>query len=170
MSGKDFEKAYKHLFLPLCMYALRITGDTSLAQDAVQQAVEAVWLRTADGFEPQDLRAYLYIAVRNEATRLIDGESRFTALDDDATAVTDEQIDTSERDARIWKAIDSLSPRCREVFLLSKRDGLSNAQIAEKMAISVKTVENQMTKAYAALRQDLKRSLPDVLYMFSFFA
>lgn len=170
MSGKDFEKAYKHLFLPLCMYALRITGDTSLAQDAVQQAVEAVWLRTADGFEPQDLRAYLYIAVRNEATRLIDGESRFTALDDDATAVTDEQIDTSERDARIWKAIDSLSPRCREVFLLSKRDGLSNAQIAEKMAISVKTVENQMTKAYGALRQDLKRSLPDVLYMFSFFA
>lgn len=170
MSGKDFEKAYKRLFLPLCMYALRITGDTSLAQDAVQQAVESVWLRTADGFEPQDLRAYLYIAVRNEATRLTDGESRFTPLDADTSAVTDEQIDTSERDARIWKAIDSLSPRCREVFLLSKRDGLSNAQIAEKMAISVKTVENQMTKAYAALRQDLKRSLPDVLYMFSFFA
>lgn len=170
MSGKDFEKAYRRLFLPLCMYALRITGDTSLAQDAVQQAVEAVWLRTADGFEPQDLRAYLYIAVRNEATRLIDGESRFTPLDADTTTVTDEQIDTSERDARIWEAIDSLSPRCREVFLLSKRDGLSNAQIAEKMAISVKTVENQMTKAYAALRQDLKRSLPDVLYMFSFFA
>lgn len=168
MSGKDFEKAYRRLFLPLCMYALRITGDTSLAQDAVQQAVEAVWLRTADGFEPQDLRAYLYIAVRNEATRLTDGEKRFTPLDAD-TAVTDEQIDTSERDARIWEAIDSLSPRCREVFLLSKRDGLSNAQIAEKMAISVKTVENQMTKAYSALRQDLKRSLPDVLYMFSFF-
>lgn len=170
MSGKDFEKAYRRLFLPLCMYALRITGDTSLAQDAVQQAVEAVWLRTADGFEPQDLRAYLYIAVRNEATHLIDGESRFSPLDDDSAAVPEEQIDTSERDARIWKAIDSLSPRCREVFLLSKRDGLSNAQIAEKMAISVKTVENQMTKAYAALRQDLKRSLPDVLYMFSFFA
>ena len=169
MSGKDFEKAYRRLFLPLCMYALRITGDTSLAQDAVQQAVEAVWLRTADGFEPQDLRAYLYIAVRNEATHLSDGESRFTPLDADTTAVTDEQIDTSERDARIWKAIGSLSPRCREVFLLCKRDGLSNAQIAEKMAISVKTVENQMTKAYAALRQDLKRSLPDVLYMFSFF-
>ena len=170
MSGKDFEKAYRRLFLPLCMYALRITGDTSLAQDAVQQAVEAVWLRTADGFEPQDLRAYLYIAVRNEATHLTDGESRFTPLDADTTTVTDEQIDPSERDARIWEAIDSLSPRCREVFLLSKRDGLSNAQIAEKMAISVKTVENQMTKAYAALRQDLKRCLPDVLYMFSFFA
>ena len=131
--------------------------------------MEPVGRRIAGVFESQYLRAYLYLTVRNEATHLSDGESRFTPLDADTTAVTDEQIDTSERDARIWKAVGSLAPRCREVFLLSKRDGLSNAQIAEKMAISVKTVENQMTKAYAALRQDVKRSLPDVLYMFSLF-
>ena len=45
--------------------------------------------------------------------------------------------------------------KCREVFLLSKRDGLSNDQIAEKMGISVKTVKNQMTKAYSRLRDAL---------------
>ena len=69
--------------------------------------------------------------------------------------IDDEAVDTSVRDAKIWKAIDELHDRCREVFLLSKRDGLSNEEIAEELNISVKTVKNQMTKAFARLRDDL---------------
>ncbi|MDE5786170.1 MAG: sigma-70 family RNA polymerase sigma factor, partial [Duncaniella sp.] len=64
----------------------------------------------------------------------------------------DEQIDTSLRDARIWKAIDELPERCREIFLMSKRDGMTNDEIAEELDLSVKTVKNQMTKAFARLR------------------
>ncbi|MDE6336757.1 MAG: sigma-70 family RNA polymerase sigma factor, partial [Muribaculaceae bacterium] len=69
--------------------------------------------------------------------------------------VDEETIDTSVRDARIWKAIDELPERCREVFLMSKRDGFSNDEIAEELGISVKTVKNQMTKAFSRLRDAL---------------
>ena len=65
------------------------------------------------------------------------------------------KIDTSERDAALWRAIEALPERCRRVFLLSKRDGLSHAEIADEMGISVKTVENQITKAYSRLRGEL---------------
>ena len=67
----------------------------------------------------------------------------------------EEAVDTSLRDARIWRAIDELPERCREIFLLSKRDGLSNDEIAEELDLSVKTVKNQITKAYSRLREAL---------------
>ena len=69
--------------------------------------------------------------------------------------VEEEDIDTSFRDAEIWKAIDSLPEKCREIFLMSKRDGLTNEEIADELEISVKTVKNQMTKAFQRLREAL---------------
>ena len=61
----------------------------------------------------------------------------------------------TEPDARIWHAIDKLPEACRRIFLLSKRDGLGNQEIADELGISIKTVKNQLTKAYARLREDL---------------
>jgi len=52
-------------------------------------------------------------------------------------------------------AIDKLPGRCREIFVLSKVEGLSNKQIAEQLGISVKTVEAQMTTAFVRLRKEL---------------
>lgn len=75
--------------------------------------------------------------------------------EDSIPEISEENIDTSVRDARIWKAIDNLPEKCREVFLMSKRDGLTNEEIAEEMGISVKTVKNQMTKAFSRLREAL---------------
>ena len=58
-------------------------------------------------------------------------------------------------DAALWNAVDALPPRCREVFLAVKRDGMSHADIAAQMGISVKTVEAQITKAMTRLREAL---------------
>ena len=69
--------------------------------------------------------------------------------------LTEEDVDTAERDARIWAAIDKLPERCREIFLLSKRDGMSNEEIADELGLSVKTVKNQLTKAFSRLRDAL---------------
>ena len=74
---------------------------------------------------------------------------------DSIPEICEEIIDTSFRDAQIWKAIDELPEKCREIFLMSKRDGFSNAEIAEELGISIKTVKNQMTKAFARLRESL---------------
>ena len=56
----------------------------------------------------------------------------------------------------IQEAVERLPERCREIFELSKMEGLSNKQVAEKLDISVKTVENQMTIAFSRLRKELE--------------
>jgi RNA polymerase sigma-70 factor (ECF subfamily) len=80
--------------------------------------------------------------------------------------VSDEDIDLSQRDALLWRAVDALPERCREIFLMSKRDGMSGAEIAEELGISPKTVENQITKAYRSLRDTLNPSIH--LFFFPF--
>jgi RNA polymerase sigma-70 factor (ECF subfamily) len=55
------------------------------------------------------------------------------------------------------KAIDSLPPRCKETFLLSKKEGLDHNEIASYMGVSLKTVEAQIMKAYRILREKIKR-------------
>lgn len=152
----EFKKLFDKTYMPLCMYALRILGDSWAAEDAVQQSMIAIWERLRDGAVPDNVRAYLYRTVRNEALRLLpDVTTNAEWSDHAALEVTDEVVDTSERDAALWTAIDSLPQRCREVFLAAKRDGLSHSEIAGSMGISVKTVEAQMTKALSRLREAL---------------
>lgn len=75
--------------------------------------------------------------------------------EDSIPDVSEEEIDTSIRDAKIWKAIEELPEKCKEIFLMSKRDGYSNEEIADELGISIKTVKNQMTKAFSRLREAL---------------
>lgn len=155
MDREFFRKEYERLLLPLGMFALKITGDVAMSEDIVQNAFLAAWSRLEEGGEIGNLKAYMYRSVRNSALTAARKESCLVAMplsyDEE---VTEEEIDTSERDAALWRAIDGLPERCRKVFLLSKRDGLTNAEIADELGISIKTVENQMTKAFSRLRGD----------------
>ena len=113
-----------------------------------------VWQRIEKGDNIENFRAYMYRSVRNECISFLRTKKEFVEFDN-IPEIDDETIDTSERDAKIWKAIEELPEKCREIFLLSKRDGLSNEEIAIEMGISVKTVKNQMTKAFSRLREAL---------------
>lgn len=154
MDIHQFRQLFDKAYMPLCMYALRITGDTRMAEDAVQQAMMAVWERLQGGMTPDNVKAYLYRSVRNEALKIVPSVA-WQSIDASTVDVTDDTIDTSERDAALWNAVDALPPRCREVFLAVKRDGMSHADIAAEMGISVKTVEAQITKAMTRLREAL---------------
>lgn len=153
MTGKEFEKEYRELYLPLCMYALRLVGDTDEAREIVQSVFTSLWQSVQNGFTPINLKSYLYKAVRNSSLSFLKEQSKQTEFIAEDQDVAEETIDTSERDARLWKAIDDLPEKTRQVFLFSKRDGMSNKEIAEEMGISIKTVENQMTRAMKHLRK-----------------
>jgi RNA polymerase sigma-70 factor (ECF subfamily) len=62
----------------------------------------------------------------------------------------------------LWTAIDSLPEKCREVFVMSKRDGLKYEEIAEELGLSVNTVRNQISKALKILKEGAQK-------IFSFF-
>ncbi|MDE7081884.1 MAG: RNA polymerase sigma-70 factor [Muribaculaceae bacterium] len=154
MSIKEFEQFFRRLYLPLGMYALRIVDDADIAEDMVQDAFIKVWRQLDSGRDISNFRAFMYKCVRNECLTYLSSQ-RGKLGEEFIPEVDEEEIDTSFRDARIWKAIDELPEKCREIFLMSKRDGYSNDEIADELGISVKTVKNQMTKAFSRLREAL---------------
>ncbi|MDE6099419.1 MAG: RNA polymerase sigma-70 factor [Paramuribaculum sp.] len=154
MRISEFEKEFKRLYLPLGMYALRIVGDACDAEDIVQNSFLKVWQSIDDGRQVENFTGLMYRTVRNEALDYL-RRCRPTVRLDEIPEADAPAIDTSERDARIWRAVDSLPEKCREIFLMSKRDGLSNGEIAEELGLSEKTVRNQMSKAYSRLREAL---------------
>lgn len=154
MTGREFDIYFRSMYLPLGMFALRIVDDAPSAEDIVEDCFANAWQMIEEGKEFDDFKAYMYRSVRNGCISYI--RSRKETVGEECIPEVDEEtVDSSERDARLWKAIDSLPDKCREVFLLSKRDGLSNDEIADRMGISVKTVKNQMTKAFSRLREAL---------------
>lgn len=154
MTSKEFEIFFRKLYLPLGMYALRIVDDADIAEDMVQDAFMKAWLYIEGGSEVENFISFMYRTLRNECLKYL-RDKRETLGEDSIPEISEDDIDTSLRDARIWKAIDGLPEKCRDIFLMSKRDGLTNEEIAEELGISIKTVKNQMTKAFSRLREAL---------------
>lgn len=142
------------MYLPLGMYALRVVDDVDIAEDLVQEAFLKVWQVYDQAQDIENPKGYMYRCVRNECISFLRQQKEVLGVESIPEADED-AVDTSERDAALWRAIDALPDRCRDVFLLSKRDGLSNDEIAMELGISVKTVKNQMTKAFSRLREVL---------------
>ena len=161
MDRRDFEHLFYRYYLPLGMYSLRITGDTDRAQDVVQDVFSTLWSKVSEGdVDISNPVSYLYRAVRNRSLTAVaesSGHSDFEECMRDAE-VCEEDIDTSERDARLWKEIGKLPERMREIFLMSKRDGMKYREIADELGISEKTVEHQISRALKRLRDSLSDS------------
>ena len=62
--------------------------------------------------------------------------------------------------------INNLPPKCQKVFILSKKEGLTNIEISEHLNISIKTVEAQITKAFGILRERLGKKYDMLLFIF----
>ena len=153
----DFESLFTYNFRPLCLYALHYLGDVDASEDIVQECFATLWEKLQQGTEVSNRRAYLYMTVRNRCldqlrkkgipTESLKPYDTYGLIDDD---------DAQERsltEARLWTAIDSLPEKCREVFVMSKRDGLKYEEIAEELGLSVNTVRNQISKALKILKE-----------------
>ncbi|MCC8199591.1 MAG: RNA polymerase sigma-70 factor [Tannerellaceae bacterium] len=157
---EEFERSFKDLYKPLCLFALRFTGQIDDAEDIVQQAFADVWDKKNAIPTIENLKSYLYRSVRNRSLNVAmkpSGElltDEFPEMGDDSA---EEQVLQAERDARLWTAIDHLPSERKKIFLLAKRDGLKYQEIAEELHISIKTVENQMGKALKSLRETVLR-------------
>jgi RNA polymerase sigma-70 factor (ECF subfamily) len=160
MTSREFEQNFKSLYKPLCLYSLRITDCIDDSEDIVQQAFSDVWAKCREGITIDNFKAYMYRAVRNRSLSFVSENKPLLITDqlpESEEVSEEEQIYESERNARLWNAIDALPSARKEIFLLAKRDGLKYQEIAEKLHLSIKTVENQMGKALKALRDSVVR-------------
>lgn len=157
-----FEQAFRQYYERLCGYANSLLHDLDEAEEAVQSVFFKLWERR-ESFDIQtSLKSYLYRAVHNrclnrakheKVKRVYEGYNAEQLRQNPAQA-TDLAMQ-NELQGRIETAVASLPEQCRAVFTLSRYEGLKYQEIADQMGISVKTVENQMTKALKVLRTHL---------------
>lgn len=161
------EELFRYNYRPLCLYALHYLKDADLVEDVVQECFATLWEKLQAGAAVANRRAYLYMTVRNRCldhlrrkgipTEQLKPYDTYGIIDDD------DAQERSQTEARLWTAIDSLPEKCREVFLMSKRDGMKYGEIAEELGISENTVRNQISKALKALKDGAIK-----IYMFFF--
>lgn len=154
LTVNQFEQYFRSLYKPLNLYALRFTEQVDDAEDIVQQVFADVWEKNRTGSAIENLKAYMYQAVRNRCLSHLSVQKEQVSADaiSDLPDTEEEFIHQAERNARLWEAIDSLSPERKKIFLMAKREGMRYQEIADELGISIKTVENQMGNALKALR------------------
>ena len=145
--------------------------DTS--RELVQESFLQLWEKR-DTIEPdKSVRAYLYTSVHNRCLNHLRNNNKFSAelleienVNTTSVAETHHKIETNELQSRINAAIDKMPEKCREIFVLNRFENLKYNEIAQKLSLSVKTVEAQMSKALQIMRTHLADYLSLLLIIF----
>ena len=132
------------------------------AQEVVLDVFMSLWNQRATLSDVHNIEDYCFILTRNAALNYLEKEKRHasrsleTVPESDGTDQSpEEQLISEELFARYVKALDRLPERCREVFIRVREEKQSYAQVAQDMGFSVKTVDAQLQKAHARLREML---------------
>jgi RNA polymerase sigma-70 factor (ECF subfamily) len=172
---KGDERAYVFLInqyhTRLYAYSISLAHDPEIAQDIVQNVYMKTWSFRKKLKSEFPIQTFLYRLVYNEfinqynnrkSTMLL--QKRYIdALDD--FVVEDDSSKFATYVAQVKKEIQNLPPKCKEVFIMSKQEGLTNLEISDYLNISIKTVEGQISKAYSILRKNVKRDLDGILFI-----
>lgn len=162
----DDRDALKDLFQgfyqPVCQAINRFIRDHATTEDLAQEVFLRFWEKRHTIEVTSSLSAYLRRMAINEALGYLRRNKRYEedefdpSLEPGEDASAEAHFLHAELEQSIKEAIDTLPPKCRAVFQLSRFEELTYNEIAGQMGISVKTVENQMGKALKILRERLQ--------------
>ncbi len=162
-----FDAVFRAHYAPLVLLAESMLRSRAAAEDVVQEVMLELWRRRAELQIQESFRAYLVRSTRNRALNQIrhanvQRRAEPELVREEGVSPTGASvIVASELREAITAAVAELPPACREVFVLSRTQGLRYAEIAETLGISVKTVESQLGKALRHLRTRLAHWLPE---------
>ena len=134
--------------------------DKDVAEDLAQDSFFVLWEKRDE--IQISVKSYLYrIAINKSFNHLQKSKKFVETKDGDLTEfessenTTENQVNLVYAENEVKQAIDSLPPACRAIFVMSRMDEMSYKEISESLEISIKTVENQMSKALRILREKL---------------
>lgn len=155
-----FDSLFRLYYQDLCRYALFLSCSADDAEEIVQDMFFKLWQNHKNINIPVAVKSYLYASVKNAVLNIIKHEKVKAAYIKEKQIQeynldSSEIMENAESLSNISNAIEQLPQKRREIFILCKLDGLKYKEIAEKLDISIKTVENQMGEALRFLREKL---------------
>lgn len=164
------ELLFRQYYPGLCKSLYRTLRDASLAEDIVQEVFLKVWDRRATLQMDEAIPAYLYRSCYNTALNFLHRQKPQTDIGPLAESIPgsetpEKDLDLLETEDQVHRAIAALPPKTRLVFSLSRFEELSYKDIADRLEISVKSVEKHMGIALQRLRENLREYLVGLLLL-----
>jgi RNA polymerase sigma-70 factor (ECF subfamily) len=168
--------AYKTIFnlyyKPLCSFAKKYVLDLAVAEDIVQEIFVKFWEQRKEIQLKTTVKSYFFQSVRNECLNYLKHQGVVEKYKVHiASAVTDDffydRLEEEEINQLVYQTIQSLPPRCKQIFELSRFEGKSFEEIAQELSISKNTIKNQLVSALKHIRQVLEKN--EILSLAFFF-
>ena len=154
----------------LCGYANSLTNDIAKSEDIVQNIFVKIWVNRKKISSDIQIKNYLYKSVYNEFIDQYRKNKPLVYLEKKHIKAVNQIV--NEKDGlldnlilKLDSEIEKLPKKCKNIFLLNKKDGLTHTEIADHMNISVKTVEGHMSRAFKILNDSLGGKIKKILFI-----
>ena len=164
-----FEELFRKYFTGLCIYACEFVKRNEVAEEIVEDVFCKIWEKRKSLEVTVSLKSYLYRSVYNTSLNYLKSEKHHMKNQDNLADnfenmlpistpgdITSSSLLSEELEMKIEQAINSLPEKSQIIFRLSRFEGLKYSEIAEKLNLSVKTVETQISRVLKKLRVQLK--------------
>ena len=172
-SRKSFEQLYHRYSGKLYNFVMKVSkGDSYIAEEMVQRTFIKVWETKEYINSDKSFISYLCTIAKNMLLNEYEHQSvqfiyheyiKMNTIDEDSN--TEKQVDKNLLEEYIEKLTKKLPPKRQEIFILSRKDGLSNKEIAERLNISESTIETQLSKALAFMKTQIQKHYELILMM-----
>lgn len=165
---KEFRQLFDRFYAPLCRYAFLMLKDRMEAEEVVLDMFIYLWKNREWVDIDISVERYLFRSVRNRSLNFLRTRHEKGELIDEGMQISVppglSRVEMDDISGLVQSAVEALPPKCRKIFSLSRESGLSNAEIASEMGISVKTVEAHITRALKELRVQFKKLYSLILF------
>ena len=181
-SGQEaFKILHDHYARHVYGLALRLMKSPEMAQDLTQEIFVKVWMKREQLSGIQQFRPWLNTISKNMALDYLRKKVAAPANEEymlnffsDLSPSAEEKLALKQLEGAIREAVDQLSPQLKTAFTLSRFQGLTHMEIAQKMNISPTTSKSHLVRALAIIRKYLEEHFPDIalvifLYLANFF-
>jgi len=158
-----FEQLFREHYKQLCAFANKYVQSTDTAEEVVQDIFYQIWKKRNEINIKSSLKSYLYTSVKNNCLQQIrvhnldiKYENYYKSHYADESIDPADELRAKELNEIITKALNTLPEKCRQIFEMSRNEGLKYHEIANQLSISIKTVEANMGKALKHFRVYLK--------------
>ncbi|MEN6569359.1 MAG: RNA polymerase sigma-70 factor [Rikenellaceae bacterium] len=158
-----FEQLFKSSYMSLLYYSISITGSKEISEEIIQELFYYIWKERDKLQIMSSLKGYLYKSVKNRSIQHLNSKCLNIQIEsplevERTTGVDGESImELKDLENVILKSMEMMPIRRAQIFRMHRFDKMSYSEIAEKLSLSIKTIEAEMGKALKTLRTEVKK-------------